>query len=237
METVSVVIPVYNGAQTIRRAIDSALAQSWKDREVIVVDDGSTDGTLTLLEGYGNRIRAIHQSHCGVAFARNAAIEQSKGDYVAFLDADDEWLPEKLEVQLGMLRSMPDVGVLGGGTEWKKGGAGRFQVPTSGEVSLESLLFVNPLCTSTVVVRTSILRESSLRFLQELQGSPGERACGTTSGSLRDTILLRTAYRCGTTLACWRATGRCMRDFSPICSATPQYRRWCADDGMTLNST
>ena len=170
METVSVVIPVYNGAQTIRRAIDSALAQSWKDREVIVVDDGSTDGTLTLLEGYGNRIRAIHQSHCGVAFARNAAIEQSKGDYVAFLDADDEWLPEKLEVQLSMLRSMPDVGVLGGGTEWKKGGAGRFQVPTSGEVSLESLLFVNPLCTSTVVVRTSILRESSLRFLQELQG-------------------------------------------------------------------
>jgi glycosyltransferase involved in cell wall biosynthesis len=170
METVSVVIPVYNGAQTIRRAIDSALGQSWKEREVIVVDDGSTDGTFALLEGYGNRIRAIHQSNCGVALARNAAIEQAKGDYVAFLDADDEWLPEKLEIQVGVLRSMPDVGVLGGGSEWKKGGEGRFQVPASREVSLESLLFGNPLCTSTVVVRTSILRESSLRFWQELQG-------------------------------------------------------------------
>jgi glycosyltransferase involved in cell wall biosynthesis len=170
MEMVSVVIPVFNGEETIRRAIDSALGQSWKGLEVIVVDDGSTDRTSEVLGEYRDKIRAIHQQNRGVAVARNVGIDQARGDLVAFLDADDEWLPEKLETQLGVLRAMPDVGVLGGGTEWRKGNERRLRTPVPGEVSLDQLLWGNPLSTSTVVVRAAVLRESGLRFWEELLG-------------------------------------------------------------------
>jgi glycosyltransferase involved in cell wall biosynthesis len=100
MPKVSIVIPAYNAEDYIRDAVDSALAQTHADREVIVVDDSSTDDTALILKGYGDRILVHHQANTGVAGARNAGAQLATGHWIAFLDADDVWRPTKLEAQL-----------------------------------------------------------------------------------------------------------------------------------------
>ncbi|MDD4356928.1 MAG: glycosyltransferase family A protein [Smithellaceae bacterium] len=94
---ISVVIPAYNGEPYLRRSIDSALAQTFRPMEIIVVDDGSTDGTAAVAKGYGDAIRNIRQKNGGVSAARNTGIKASQGDWVAFLDVDDEWRTYHLE--------------------------------------------------------------------------------------------------------------------------------------------
>ena len=107
MVTASVVIPTYNHGDTVERAIDSALAQTLRDIEVIVVDDASTDDTQTVLDRIGDpRVTCLrHDSNRGGSAARNTGIDHATGEYIAFLDADDEWLPRKLERQCDLLRS------------------------------------------------------------------------------------------------------------------------------------
>jgi len=100
---VSVVIPVYNAGPAIRRAIDSVLAQSFTDYEIIVVDDGSTDNTEELVKKYGSKVKYIYQENSGRSSARNTGIQAAKGKWVAFLDADDQWLPDKLKIQMELL--------------------------------------------------------------------------------------------------------------------------------------
>src|SRR6266849_4364482 len=96
MIQVSAILPVFNGESTIAAAIDSALNQNFDATEVIVVNDGSTDGTALVLRSYGSKIRVIEQSNRGVSAARNAGAAIARGEYLAFLDDDDEWLPGKL---------------------------------------------------------------------------------------------------------------------------------------------
>ena len=96
MPKVSIIIPTYNTANYISEAVDSALAQTYPDSEIIVVDDGSTDGTRQLLESYGHRIRYIYQDNQGVSTARNKGVQEAQGEYMAFLDADDIWYPDKI---------------------------------------------------------------------------------------------------------------------------------------------
>src|ERR1700754_2251114 len=100
---VSVVIPVRDGAKYLGSAIDSVLAQTSPPQEVVVVDDGSLDDTPTVIAGYGDPVRGIRQSRHGNASALNRGIAAVRGDYVAFLDADDLWAPEKLAVQMRIL--------------------------------------------------------------------------------------------------------------------------------------
>jgi glycosyltransferase involved in cell wall biosynthesis len=102
---VSVVIPVFNGASFIARAVDSVLAQTCKDFEIIIVDDGSTDDTGALLAELAKTsgIICLHQKNAGPAQARNTGIQSAAGEYIAFLDCDDIWFPEKLEMQMGIL--------------------------------------------------------------------------------------------------------------------------------------
>lgn len=107
---VSVVIPAYNAAWCVCKAIDSVLAQDFRDCEVIVIDDGSTDDTPAVLAGYGDAIRVVHQANGGMSNARNTGIRTARGDFVAFLDADDYWLPGKLRLQVELMRSTPTVG-------------------------------------------------------------------------------------------------------------------------------
>ena len=108
---VSVVIPSYNGEKFICQTIDSVFAQTFKDFEVLVIDDGSTDKTKEVLSKYGDSIRYLYKQNGGVSSARNYGIEQAKGKYIAFLDADDLWMPEKLEKQVSLLEKNEKVGL------------------------------------------------------------------------------------------------------------------------------
>lgn len=107
---VSAVIPTYNRADTVARAVDSVLAQTYPRIETIVVDDGSTDDTAAVLARYGERIRVIRQPNAGASAARNAGIRAATGEIVTFLDSDDRWLPAKTERQVALLaRAGPSV--------------------------------------------------------------------------------------------------------------------------------
>lgn len=109
---VSVVIPNYNYAPYLRETIDSVLSQSYAPIEVVVVDDGSTDNSLEVLRAYGRSIKVIQQRNQGVSAARNLGVQESSGEYVAFLDADDVWLPTKVEKQVARFQSDADLGLV-----------------------------------------------------------------------------------------------------------------------------
>ena len=102
---VSVIIPTFNRASTIKRAVDSVLSQSFGDFELIIVDDGSTDETEAVLSGFSNKIKILKTGNRGVSAARNLGAEEASGKFIAFLDSDDEWLPAKLEKQLKLMKN------------------------------------------------------------------------------------------------------------------------------------
>ena len=109
---ISVIIPLYNKAESIATALNCVLAQTYQDFEVVVVDDGSTDNGAAIVEQYvDSRIRLVRQENAGVSAARNRGIKEARGEYVAFLDADDEWLPEYLSVQHGLAQKYPQCDV------------------------------------------------------------------------------------------------------------------------------
>ena len=105
---VSVIIPAYNAERYIAEAIDSVLGQTYSSREIIVVDDGSTDRTAEIVAGYAQTVRLIQQQNRGPAAARNTGIREAHGEFVSFLDADDIWTRENLELQIAFLRRHPD---------------------------------------------------------------------------------------------------------------------------------
>ena len=106
---ISVVIPTFNRQSMLQRAVDSVLAQTHPVTEIIVVDDGSTDGTEQLVKSIQyDSVQYIYQDNQGVSCARNTGIKQARGNWIALLDSDDEWLPNKLELQVDALVSRPD---------------------------------------------------------------------------------------------------------------------------------
>jgi glycosyltransferase involved in cell wall biosynthesis len=106
---VSVIIPVYNGARYLREALESVFAQTYRPFEVIVVDDGSSDDSGKIAQSFPD-VRYIHQANQGVAAARNNGIEAARGEFLAFIDQDDLWTPEKLKLQIACLLNNPDLG-------------------------------------------------------------------------------------------------------------------------------
>lgn len=109
---ISVIIPTYNCSNYIIEAIESIINQTYKDIEIIVVDDGSTDDTYKILKPYLHKIKYIYQNNSGPSKARNVGIKEAKGEYIAFLDADDRWRPFKLSLQLCILENLPDVDMI-----------------------------------------------------------------------------------------------------------------------------
>jgi glycosyltransferase involved in cell wall biosynthesis len=109
---VSIIVPAYNAERTITRAIDSILSQTYENIEIIVVDDGSKDGTEAVCRTYGERIRYIKQDNGGAAAARNTGIVQAAGDYIGFLDADDWYLPGKIEQDMKLFALYPNAGAV-----------------------------------------------------------------------------------------------------------------------------
>ena len=106
---ISVIMPNYNGAQLIARSIDSVLTQTLDSLELLIVDDGSTDESTNIITSYGDkRIHLLQQDHQGVCAARNLALSQSRGKFIAFLDSDDTWAPKFLEKLTAALNETPD---------------------------------------------------------------------------------------------------------------------------------
>lgn len=173
MNRVSIVIPVYNGEKYIQETLESVLGQTYADREVIVVDDGSTDGTLEILSTYGDKLRVFRQENRGAAAARNKGIQEATGKWVAFVDADDVWLPEKLEKQLAACGDYVwshTTSLFSGGVNNGKRDCD-FTPKFSGAV-LEKLVKGNFITTSTVVVERKVLLalggfDVSLRSIQD----------------------------------------------------------------------
>lgn len=106
---VSCIIAVYNGQAYLHEAIDSVLAQTYPDVEIVVVNDGSTDGTAGVIGRYGDRVRSLHQENRGVSVARNRGVEMSTGELICFLDADDLFDARKIAVQVDTLRADPQL--------------------------------------------------------------------------------------------------------------------------------
>src|SRR5579863_7279546 len=114
-DLVSIIIPTFNRAYCIRHTVDSVVAQTHANWEVLIVDDGSTDGTRELIAStysHDPRIRYLYQPNAGVSHARNTGIAESHGEFVAFLDSDDVWKPWKLAVQLACLAGQPEIGMV-----------------------------------------------------------------------------------------------------------------------------
>jgi teichuronic acid biosynthesis glycosyltransferase TuaG len=167
MEKVSVIIPTYQSAHYIRDAIDSALSQTYKNTEIIVVDDGSTDDTEDILKTYEGKIKVIKQKNSGPSKARNAGILSSSGEYIALLDSDDIWLPNKLEKQMIVFREDPSIGLVYSDSyifsdveTWNKT---LFQLGKPYEGSIHRQLFIkNFIPDLTVMIRRSFLLKAGL---------------------------------------------------------------------------
>lgn len=111
---ISIVIPLYNKEKLVGSTLRSVLAQTYQDFEVVVVDDGSTDGSMAVVEAVDDpRIRIIRQKNGGVSAARNTGIRESKGEYIAFLDSDDHWTPDYLDSMVRLITKYPDADVFG----------------------------------------------------------------------------------------------------------------------------
>ncbi len=187
MTTVSVVIPTFNRREYLREALESVFAQTIPVHEVIVVNDGSTDGTETLDEEFpAGGIRWIHQCNSGPAAARNAGVTESSGDFVGFLDSDDLWMQRKLETQIRAFASNPGVGIVLGRQQYlhHRGGGRR-----------ETGLVLPGQVASTALVRREVFDQTGL-FDEQLRG--GEfidwmsrgRACGVRD-MMSDEVLIR----------------------------------------------
>ena len=111
-QLVSIIIPSYNSGRFLRRSLESALAQTYKNIEIIVIDDGSTDDTAEIAQRFGNRVRYHHQENKGLSRARNTALNLAQGSYIQFLDADDTIDSRKVEIQYHFLNEHPDVDVV-----------------------------------------------------------------------------------------------------------------------------
>jgi len=165
MPTVSVVIPAYNAARYVQAAVDSVLGQTFRDVEVLVVDDGSTDGTGAVLSRYGKTIRYLRQENSGVSAARNWGIQESTGRYVGFLDADDTWFPKKLDRQIAALE-----------------GSGQHRACYSAQMICTEAL--TPLAVQPSVRRGSTLEDLLLRG--NVVGTPSSVLCDRSLFSIVD---------------------------------------------------
>ena len=162
---ISVIIPTFNRAHLLPRALDSILSQSCIPNEIIVVDDGSNDDTSVLMTSVYPEIVFIQQSNTGVSSARNVGIKRASGDWIAFLDSDDEWLPEKLKTQMNALYKNPEIKICHTNEIWIRNGT-RVN-PKKKHEKFGGWIFQKclPLCCispSSVIIHKSVFKEIGL---------------------------------------------------------------------------
>jgi len=173
MTTVSIIIPVYNVEQYVAETIKSVLVQTYQDFEIIIVDDESPDRSIEICQNFTDpRIRIIQQKNRGLAGARNTGIRQSQGNYLALLDSDDLWLPEKLECQLQHLQTHPDVGVSfcrAAFIDEQGSPLGVYQMPRLTDIDAAYLFQSNAIGSgSTPMVRRQVFE--AIKFQDQLRG-------------------------------------------------------------------
>ncbi len=162
----SVVIPVYNGEKYLAAALDSALCQTMRELEIIAVDDASTDASRELLGQYAKkdpRVRLVLlPQNGGVCGARNSGVEAAQGEWVAFLDCDDVWLPEKLETQFACLQKQTDTVLCYTGALFFAEDGNEKYVGVPETVSADALLNGNVIITSSVVAKRAALQRFAM---------------------------------------------------------------------------
>lgn len=173
---ISVIIPVRNGLAFVVEAIDSVLSQPFQDVEIVVINDGSTDGDYDALCAIDPRIRVFHLAGNGVSAARNHGMQAARGELIAFLDADDVWFPGKLAAQVRYMAAHPEVGVVFGGfLKWEAGADGAFapavdlMIDCSGldraEVARSGWLYTRLLMGLLVGMNTAMVRRSVIEAI------------------------------------------------------------------------
>jgi len=174
MKTISVIIPTWNRRKTIKRAILSALNQTLLPSEIIICDDGSTDKTKDIIDEfikrYPNKIRYLRIKHKGLlGVVRNQGLRIANGEYIAFLDSDDQWVPNKLEQQINILVRYPDVGLVSSNAKVRKDSGEKptdLYFPTKkinkGIKTIEDLLIDNYIIISSAIVRRSLVEQIGL---------------------------------------------------------------------------
>ena len=161
---VSVVMPVYNGEMYLRAAIESILSQTFRDFELLLIDDGSTDGTAAILARYrrDSRLRAISRENRGLIASLNEGWQRARGEYVARMDADDISRPDRLARQVAFLNTHPGIGVLGGAVEVidEQGGShGPLTLPATHAAIVWRLCFEDPIVHPTTMIRRAVLEQ------------------------------------------------------------------------------
>lgn len=172
---VSVIIPAFNASCYINEAVESVMNQNYQNLETIVIDDGSTDNTVKcVLSRFGTGVIIIQQENEGPSSARNRGIEAAKGKYIAFLDADDTWFPDKISEQVNLMETYPDVGMVFGNAVTLKDGIeaekshfeqegldqAYFGDPVYFKEAFKKLFQKNIIMTQTVMVRASVLEKT-----------------------------------------------------------------------------
>lgn len=182
---VSAIIPTYNREHIIAEAVDSVLAQTYPNIEIVIVDDGSKDRTLEVLRAYGDKTRVIAQANAGPAAARNRGIRESQGELIAFLDSDDIWLPTKTERQVNLLQRAGEKvtsclsNIL---MQWKSGDRSSFEIALL-EPSTEEGIWLNVdevlatrsvLFNQGIMIRRQVIEkiggfDESIRYLEDYE--------------------------------------------------------------------
>ena len=177
MPAVTVIIPAHNDGAFIEQALESVLSQTFRDFDIIVVNDGSTDDTEQRLTKYRDKITYIYQECRGPSAARNCAVRAARSPFVAFLDADDQWMPTKLEKQVHFAEANPAFGIVTTDVEWfNESGVINSSLksiyPISSGFVLEKLIFDNWVSTSAAMVRRDCFGRAG--WFDEERGVYGE---------------------------------------------------------------
>lgn len=167
VKLVTVILPVHDAEAYVAEAIESILGQTCADFELLVIDDGSTDRSVEVVQGYRDpRVRLLRNpENIGISATLNRGLDAATGVYVARMDADDVSLPERLQKQVDFLDRNPDIGLAGAGMELFGAAEGAVVAPRADpDAVASSLPFFNPICHPSVMMRASVFREAALRY-------------------------------------------------------------------------
>lgn len=162
---ISIIMPAYNAEKTIRESIQSIIAQTFIDWELIVIDDGSSDDTADILSELADSDSRIHflqnEKNSGASYTRNRAVALAKGEWIAFLDSDDLWKPEKLEKQLALCDKYPDMVICYTASSFidDNGKPYSYVMSAIEKLTYNTLLRKNLMSCSSVMIRTSVMKE------------------------------------------------------------------------------